>query len=80
MIRSTIGIALFSTLIGCAGSGGGKVIGTACPEERPQVCTLQYAPVCAVMDDGSRREFANGCNSCADPQVVSYEDGGCEEL
>jgi hypothetical protein len=48
-----------------------------CPSERLQVCTMEYAPVCAFLEDGSRKEFASGCVACSKPQVTGYISGPC---
>ena len=50
----------------------------ACTEPRPQVCTQDYRPVCAVLKDGSVQTFSNGCNACSDPAVTGYREGACE--
>lgn len=53
---------------------------TACPEERPQICSMIYAPVCALNDDGTRKTFASDCVACGDDTVVGFEKGGpCKE-
>lgn len=48
-----------------------------CPEPRPQICTMNYLPVCAQLQDGSNKVYSNGCSSCSDPNVVGYRDGEC---
>ena len=50
-----------------------------CSEPRPQMCTMDYRPVCAQMMDGSSKTYSNGCTSCSDPNVSGYRDGACEE-
>jgi hypothetical protein len=50
----------------------------ACAEPRPQVCTQDYRPVCALLNDGNFKTYANGCNACADPAVTGYREGPCE--
>ncbi|MEE4277226.1 MAG: hypothetical protein V2I82_02020 [Halieaceae bacterium] len=50
-----------------------------CPDTRPQVCTMIYAPVCAEHSDGRRETLASACNACADNSVQRYVDGPCEE-
>ncbi len=61
-----------------------------CPEQRPQVCTLDFRPVCATRDTGVRcvtapcpsseqKTYANGCSACADSKVLSYTQGACPE-
>ncbi len=48
-----------------------------CPEERPQLCTMEYDPVCALLDNGRRKEYASGCSACSESEVVSYSPGAC---
>lgn len=50
-----------------------------CPETRPQVCTMIYAPVCGRQIAGTEETYASGCNACADDTVVDYREGTCEE-
>ena len=49
-----------------------------CEEPRSQICTREYDPVCAKLQDGHVKTYATGCTSCADPQVKSYTKGACE--
>lgn len=48
-----------------------------CEEPRPQICTREYDPVCATLQDGTTRTGSTGCTSCSDPQVVGYIKGAC---
>ncbi|MCK5394985.1 MAG: hypothetical protein KAJ32_03285 [Gammaproteobacteria bacterium] len=48
-----------------------------CEEPRPQICTREYNPVCAILKDGSTKTGSTGCTSCSDPEVVSYKMGAC---
>ncbi len=48
-----------------------------CEEPRPQICTREYNPVCATLQDGSIRTGATACTSCSDPDVVGYKMGAC---
>lgn len=48
-----------------------------CEEPRPQVCTHEYNPVCATLQDGSTKTGSTGCTSCSDPDVVGYKMGAC---
>ena len=52
---------------------------TTCPEPRPQMCTREYRPVCAKLEDGSMKTYSNGCTACTDPKVVGYVPDACEE-
>lgn len=48
-----------------------------CEEPRPEICTREYDPVCATLQDGSTRTGSTGCTSCSDPQVLGYKKGAC---
>jgi hypothetical protein len=49
-----------------------------CPETRPEMCTMNYDPVCGILSDGSSKTYANGCNACSDLRVMSYARGECQ--
>jgi len=48
-----------------------------CTEPRPQICTREYDPVCASMQDGSVKTYSTGCTSCSDKEVTGYKKGSC---
>ena len=50
-----------------------------CEEPRPQVCTMDYRPVCASLADGSVKTYSNGCSACGDAAVSSWTEGACPE-
>ena len=50
-----------------------------CADPRPQVCTMEYAPTCAVLGSGDRKEYASPCSACSDPEVTSYDTGSCPQ-
>jgi hypothetical protein len=63
---------------------------TKCPEQRSQICTREYIPVCATRDTGVRcitapcpsseeKTYGNGCTACADAKVIEYHTGACEQ-
>ncbi len=52
---------------------------TACPEERPQICTREYRPVCALLEDGTRDTRATGCTACSDPRVRGWIPEPCPD-
>jgi len=49
-----------------------------CPEPRPELCTMNYLPVCAQRKDGTFKSYANGCTSCTDTEVTGYRNGECK--
>jgi hypothetical protein len=55
------------------------------------MCTKEYRPVCAEVDNGVRcvttpcdstdqKEYATGCVACSDPKVQGYWPVACAEL
>ena len=40
---------------------------------------MDYRPVCATLEDGAIKTYANGCGACADAEVVSWVDNACPE-
>jgi len=52
---------------------------TQCADPRPQVCTMEYDPVCADLVAGGKQQYASGCNACADDAVSGYLKGECPE-
>ena len=61
-----------------AGKNTGTDALTRCQEPKPQICTREFRPVCAQMQDGSFKTYSTGCTSCTNPNVVGYRDGACE--
>jgi hypothetical protein len=52
---------------------------TICTDPRPEVCTMEYRPVCGERKDGSHKTYSNGCNACSDHEVIGYIEGECKE-
>ncbi len=59
-----------------------------CQDPRPQMCTMDYTPVCGLRDTGVRcvttpcpstewKTYSNGCTACSDAQVFGYVSGEC---
>lgn len=71
-------------LIGCSSVAETKNIKIAepkimiCKEPRPQLCTLNYQPVCATTKNTKEKTYANGCSACSDKNVINYREGACE--
>ncbi len=51
---------------------------TICQEPRPQICTMDYQPVCAQLEDGIFKTYSNACTACADTLVTGHSEGACE--
>ena len=48
-----------------------------CPDERPEMCTMQFDPVCGILNDDTRKTFSNACSACANKLVIGYQQGEC---
>ena len=75
-----IAFALATTLLlaGCPLLQEGDVPPTQCEGERPQVCTMEYNPVCATTASG-QKTYSSPCNACADDKVSAHQQGACPE-
>jgi hypothetical protein len=70
-------------LTGCRSAADDRVsehepLAVICSSPRPQLCTREYRPVCARLDDGREATRANACEACATDEVIGYRDGSCE--
>ena len=52
-------------------------IDNLCIDPRPQVCTMNYLPVCGILEDNSKKTYSNACSACSDGNVVGYNKGAC---
>lgn len=70
---------------------GGRMAFVQCPEKRPEMCTHQFKPVCAEVDNGVRcvttpcnstdkKDYGNACAACADAKVVGHWPVACDQL
>ncbi len=48
-----------------------------CRDPRPQICTMEYLPVCGETREGERVTHASGCSACARPEILRYRAGAC---
>ena len=87
-IKIAIGAALIAVplLAGCADDEANALQGAPaktdaaiemCTEPRPEICTREYDPVCALLADGEWRTYATGCVACSDPKVTGYRPQPC---
>jgi hypothetical protein len=73
-------LSLIAVLLGACATAAPPTSSTTltqCSEPRPQVCTMEYDPVCASLIKGGTGEYPSGCNACADDAVSGYEKGQC---
>jgi hypothetical protein len=69
--------AFVPLLAACASSGPSPNLTTQCTTPRPQVCTMEYAPVCGTQTGGGRADYSSACNACADDKATGYINGPC---
>ena len=50
----------------------------ACEEPRPQLCTMQYDPVCGLTANSQYQTYSNACSACSDASVSGHSPGACE--
>ena len=77
-MRLALGLPLLLALAACQTRPPPSLV-TQCTEPRPQVCTMEYAPVCADLVAGGKKQYASACNACADDAVSAYLKGECPE-
>lgn len=72
-------VSLAGLFSGCASDSSSAELSnlTRCPDQRPQMCTREYNPVCAQLADASTRTYATGCTACADASVIGWVAGEC---
>ena len=54
---------------------------TICTEPRPEVCTMDYTPVCGLRNVAGKEEwktYSNACSACSNPAVTGYKKYACE--
>jgi len=68
---------------GCATSppaaerGDGADNFISCQEPRPEICTMDYLPVCGALQSGDKKTYANACVACSDTAVNGYTKSVC---
>ena len=96
MLRLLLGSIFVMLIASCAAQqqvqpNTRKPTFTQCPEQRPQMCTREYMPVCATRDTGVRcvttpcrsseqKTYSNGCDACADKKVLGYVANACAQI
>lgn len=50
---------------------------SVCKDPRPQMCTMEYAPVCANVAGKRLKTYGNACSACGDVKVKEYVKGEC---
>ena len=79
----TILVTIAATLAACAsGAPTSNIPDTKaripCTDPRPQMCTMDYQPVCGHLKSDEFKTYSNGCNACSEPTVNGYSKGVCK--
>ncbi|MEE1675332.1 hypothetical protein SNR37_000657 [Agarivorans aestuarii] len=79
MIKHVV-IAFFSLILMACSQAPESVLKVdgSCEEPRPQICTMEYDPVCGEVN-GELKEYGNACSACGDPELSTYQKGACPE-
>ncbi|MCK5122521.1 MAG: DUF4136 domain-containing protein [Methylococcales bacterium] len=51
----------------------------SCSDPRPEICTMDYQPVCGFDLDNNIKTYSNACTACSDKEVVKYIKNKCSE-
>jgi cytochrome c5 len=74
-VRSALLILLMA---GCSNNKTTDPALQLCEEPRPEMCTMQYDPVCGQRQDDSRETYSTGCTACSDASVKGWLPGECQ--
>ncbi|MGB5275568.1 MAG: hypothetical protein WBO73_14365 [Gammaproteobacteria bacterium] len=75
-------LLISATAVGCSTSKTTDDL-IPCTEPRPEVCTMDYNPVCATRQlSGIERwkTYSNACTACSDVTVIGYRKGACNAV
>jgi hypothetical protein len=70
---------VFICCLSAACSMNSPTVQHSCEDPRPEACTREYVPVCAIKSDKSEGLYANGCSACSNSKVVGYNEGACPQ-
>ena len=70
---------LLATASGCT-SADTKAELSICTDPRPEICTMDYTPVCGLQTVSGTEQwktYSNACSACSDPSVSGYIENAC---
>lgn len=74
-------LLLTAITFGCAATKTNSDI-TLCTEPRPEICTMDYTPVCGLRNVDGKEEwktYSNACSACSDATVTGYKKDACSK-
>jgi hypothetical protein len=75
-------LLLSAISFGCSATKADKDI-SMCTDPRPEVCTMDYTPVCGLRNVAGKEEwktYSNACSACSNPTVTGYKKDACEAI
>jgi hypothetical protein len=75
LVSGFFAVAVF--LNACASATSQPKVEKICTDPRPELCTMNYLPVCGARIDHTSKTYSNGCSACSDAEVVGYIAGKC---
>ncbi|WP_428355068.1 hypothetical protein [Methyloprofundus sp.] len=76
-IRNLVYVVLLGSVSACQSTPERPSDLSDCPAVRPQVCTMIYAPVCAMEESGRFTSYSSDCTACSHAEVIGYQPGVC---
>lgn len=76
---SIVSMATCLFLSACHSTSTNIKFQTQCKNPRPEMCTMDYKPVCGVLSDDATKTFSNACSACSDKAVLGYNNGECSK-
>ena len=70
-------MAIFLLISGCQSSPAQIENRITCKDPRPEVCTMNYLPVCGFDSNNNAKTYSNACSACSDKKVVKYIKNEC---
>ncbi|OQK17058.1 hypothetical protein AU255_03940 [Methyloprofundus sedimenti] len=76
-VRNSVFLMILMSVSACQSTPKSPGNLVDCPEVRPHVCTMIYAPVCAMEKNGQFTSYSSDCTACSHEEVVGYQPGVC---
>ena len=79
ILNVLIVVGFFVNLTACSSNIITPVNNTICKEPRPEICTMNYMPVCGLQNNKEYKTYSNACTACSDSDVISYVENACKK-
>jgi len=79
-VRLSALLFLSGVTLGCASTKTHEDV-IFCKDPRPEICTMDYTPVCGLqLVSGTEqwKTYSNACTACSDSTVVGYKKDACD--